>query len=504
MNCFIVDSCEYTYPDIENYATAAPSFVAKALRGSYATCRLVCVDAHGELSIDVSGAQCEVYEEIAIPVEANPGFDKGFMPHFPERIAPFSVYDCEKPCDGTIICKNKVTSVYLRFPVAHSFTAEIRVNGDVKIPVEITAMGAPVPETLQFLMGYAPELHPKYHNINFRSEEFRELDRKYLKLMRDTHLNRAYIRAPFAERTAEGDWKFHFEFFIRRAKQLFDMGFKVLHIDGVGFRRAWDLPDIVCRGMDSMSYECYVYLSKYLTELRRVLREQGWLDGRFTIGIADEPNRFNATTYRALSGMVRKFIPELKIYDAVSYVEVYGAIDIWVPRVDEYERYREHFDRFREDGDEMWHYVCLYPREDGYINRFMDIPLLATRYIFWGNYKYDLKGYLHWSVNNYQGELDPFKESCPVHVNAGSRSILPPGDDKLIYPGEGEPWMSARLEAQRESAEDYEMLCAVARSDKALADRICEDVFHSFHSVEFDPLKFRRARDELLEAYSEL
>lgn len=504
MKCFIVDSTEYIYPDVVNYATARDNFTDMALRGSFACCRLVCVDAIGELTVKIEGAECEIYEEIAIPVESNPGFDKGFMPHFPEKIAPFSVYDCEKPYKDKIICKNKVTSVYLRFPVENNLSAKIIVNSEIVIPVEITAVGKPTEETLQFLMGYEAWMHKQAHGVEFGTEEFREMDRKYLQMMRSAHLNRAYVREPRSRINEDGQWEFDFEFFIRRSKMLFDMGFKVIHINGVGFRRAWDLPDIVCRGMDSMSYECYVYLSKYLTALRNVLRENGWLDGQFTIGIADEPNRFNATTYRALSGMVRRFIPELKIYDAVSFVEVYGAIDIWAPRVDEYERYREHFDRFREDGDEMWHYVCLFPREDGYINRFMDIPLLATRYLFWGNYKYKLSGYLHWSVNNYQGGLDPFKESCPDHVNAGSHSVLPPGDDKLIYPGDSEPWMSARLEAHRESAEDFEMLTVVSKVNKALADEICEEVFHSYHDVEFDPLKFRAARNKLLTAYDKI
>lgn len=505
MKCFIVDSHEYIYPDIENYQTASDSFVTRAVRGSFATCRLVIVDAENEVKITVRGADCEIYEEIAIPVESNPGFDEGFMPHFPERIAPFLVYDCEKPSNGVISVKHKVSSVYLRFPVSEDINATVEVSGEISIPVEITACGKPLPETLQLLFNYAPFMHESAHGVKFGTEEFREIDRKYLKMMRDMHQNRAYIKAPWSRKNESGEWEFNFEYFIRRAKQLFDMGFEVLHIDGVGFRKAWDKPDIICRGMDCLSYECYEYLSKYLTALRNVLRENDWLDnGKFTIGIADEPNRFNATTYRALSGMVRRFIPEIKIYDAVSYVEVYGAIDIWAPRVDEYEKYKEHFDRFREDGDEMWHYVCLFPREGGYVNRFMDIPLLATRYQFWGNYKFDLSGYLHWSVNVYQDGLDPFKGSCPDHINAGSKSILPPGDDKLIYPGDGEPWMSVRLEAQRESAEDYEMLRAIAVKDKALADEICEEVFHNFHSFECDAIKFRNARNRLLEAYDKI
>lgn len=81
----------------------------------------------------------------------------------------------------------------------------------------------------------------------------------------------------------------------------------------------------------------------------------------------------------------------------------------------------------------------------------MDLPLLATRYLFWGNYKYDLKGYLHWASNHYQPGQDPFKQNCPIHHNADSVTTLPSGDTHLIYPGADGPWMSMRLEAQRKA-----------------------------------------------------
>ena len=65
------------------------------------------------------------------------------------------------------------------------------------------------------------------------------------------------------------------------------------------------------------------------------------------------------------------------------------------------------------------------------------------------------------------------------------------------------PWLSARSEAQRESAEEYEMLKALAKKDKARADSICAKVFRSFCDVEYDVAKFRAARRELLEELSE-
>ena len=62
--------------------------------------------------------------------------------------------------------------------------------------------------------------------------------------------------------------------------------------------------------------------------------------------------------------------------------------------------------------------------------------------------------------------------------------------------------MSIRLEAERESAEDYEMLKLLAETDREKADEICESVFHSFKDVEYDVEKFIEAKKALLKALS--
>ncbi len=502
----IIDSCQWTYPDIWDYPGEAKEYTGLALCGGYATFRVVIRD-FDSISMETDGFEANIYEEIAIPVEENPNFEEGFAPHFPERVAPFSVYDCLKPISDKLSRKNNVTSVYVAIKVRSSdIKGNLIIKSSdiaVKIPVSVSAMGKLPEETLKIAMGYSPEVLLPYHNVTFRSEEFKKIDEEYLKMLRHQHQNRYFLENVDMYRDKNGNWHFDFTSFNNRVKQLMELGFTGFQIHGLGFRRAWDAPDIIIRGMDALSFEAYVYISQYLTAMRENLRRNGWLDGDlFYIGIADEPNQFNALTYRAVAGMVRKYLPEIKIYEAVSYIPVYGAIDVLVPRADEFQKNVDKFRLFKDNGDEIWHYVCLYPRDGGYINRFMDIPLLATRYLYWANYKFDLSGYLHWTVNCYQGDLNPYEGSCPDHINAGSKSVLPAGDDKLIYPGEKGPLMSARLEAQRESAEEYEMLRIISLHDKDTSDRICESVFRSFTDVEFDPLKFRAARNELIREYA--
>ena len=174
-----------------------------------------------------------------------------------------------------------------------------------------------------------------------------------------------------------------------------------------------------------------------------------------------------------------------------------------MPLNSEYDKHRAEIESFRSNGAEIWHYVCCVPREYGYINRFMDYPLLSTRYLHWGNYKYDLTGYLHWAANHYQPGQDPFEQNCPEHRNTDNVCFLPAGDSHIIYPGTDGPWLSIRLEAQRESAEEYELLKKLATTNKPLADSICESVFRSFRDVEYDVGAFAAARRRLLAALSE-
>ena len=166
-----------------------------------------------------------------------------------------------------------------------------------------------------------------------------------------------------------------------------------------------------------------------------------------------------------------------------------------------YENHREDYEIYRKYGDEIWYYDCCSPRGNGYINRFMDSALLATRYHGWANYAYGLTGYLHWAANHYQPEQDPFVQSCPVHKNTDRIAKMPAGDTHIMYPGETGPWMSVRLENYRAGFEEYEMLCELAHSDKEMADSICEKVFHRFNDVEYDPNVFRSTRNELIRVF---
>lgn len=509
----VVSSAEFTYPDVWDYPSSAAEIDVFSARGSYATYQLLL----GELDSDKvsvsfdglpNGAAPEVYTLTPVMVERNHGISpEQYAPHYPERVAPYMLYDCLRPFDGTLDLTNGTGGLYVsvkidRDAIPGDYTATMTVDG-TKIPLKLKIYRATLPEeTMKMILGYSAGACAKYHGVDYGSDEYFALEEQYLAMLRRMHQNMMYTGGIRAVSVGENKWEFDFSAFVEQVKRYEKAGMKYFNAPSVGWRQSWSASTILVNGsIPAMSYEGYCYLTQYLPALRDVLRENGWLD-RFVMGVADEPNDANCTEFRALCGLIRKIVPEIRLIDAMSYGNLHGALDIWVPLNAEYDKHQKELESLRASGDEIWHYVCCGPREKGYINRFMDYPLLSTRYLHWGNYKYNLTGFLHWAANCYQPGQDPFTQNCPEHHNTDSVCFLPAGDTHIIYPGKGAPWMSIRLEAERESAEEYELLKTLSKTDPARADELCNTVFRSFKDVEYDVAKFTSVKKQLLEALS--
>ena len=516
-----VSSSEWTYPDITEYKTASQTLKCHAARGGWLTGQILLTEIEdmGGISCEptgaISGFDFELYEMVPIFVDKAPMEIEQQAPLYPNRRGPFYIYDCMKPLGADISAMDNVVALYISAHVPESFapgtyTGSLNISlgsNKTEIPVRFFVHEAILPkETLKFSTWYNPRCMAKYHNVDLGSDEYKRLDLLYHKMMRRMHMNTLRVDIGVGIRqVGENKYAFDFSKFEEYVKMGISQGFKYFKTPSIGGRKSWYESTIYLnRGeIPCLSYEGYAYLSQYLGEFDKLLKRNGWTD-MFYFSIADEPNEVNATEYRALCGMVRHLLPGIKLFDAMSHTPVYGSLDVYVPLNSEYEKHMEVFERLRGSGDELWHYVCCGPRGEGYINRFMDYPLLATRYLFWGNYKYNLTGYLHWAVNQYQPDQDPFTNNWPKHTNAGNSCILPPGDSHIIYPGEGEPWMSMRLEAHRESAEEYEILLAIAQKDKDAADKLCGKCFTGFNNVENDPAVFDEVRVEMLETLGRL
>jgi len=513
MKYTVVSSSEFTYPDIWEYDSASDKADLFGARGGFATCQILVGEmTDATLPVTVSGlpdgVETEVYTLRAVPVEANPGIkDENRGPHYPEREAPYWLYDCLRTYDGTVDLTDGVGGVYLALKLAKDATPGVYPLtlqvGEMTVPATLQVYAAVLPEeTLDIMQGFDSGAVAKWHGLEMGSPAYYEMEQKYLRCLRRMHQNIKRCGGVTFERVGENQFKFDFSGLRNQIERYRKAGFAKIKAPAIGRRKHHAESTIYLFGeIPAMSYEGYCFLTQYLPQLKALLEEYGVLDG-VTMSVADEPNANSATEFRALCGLIHRIAPEIKLADALSYGNIHGALDVWIPLNSEYDRHQEAWESFRAAGGELWHYVCCGPRSPGYINRFMDYPLLSTRYLHWGNYRHNLSGYLHWAVNCYQPGQNPFESNCPVHTNVGQTIVLPSGDSHIIYPGTDGPWISMRLEAERESAEEYELLRTLAEKDKALADDICQTVFRSFKDVEYDVRVFDANRRRLLEALS--
>ncbi len=552
MRYVVVDSAEFTYPDILAYPSASDKISLDTPRGTLATFQILLDGLQAEYRVEnwlpddiytddalrkqaklgflrTGGVEIrtdlpfavEWYALVPVTVEQNYGLAEADIkpPYFPVRTGPYRVYDCLRPFDGSVdvgVCDGReqesgIAGLFGAIvvpadakPGQYEASVTVKVKEQsVCVPVKMCVYKATVPEeTLTVVQSYAMDRVTRYHGVRYGSPEFYALDDAYVKALRRMRQNMVYVGGVKVTEVGKNQYEFDFSELESTMRRQLAQGIRYFNGPSIGRRQSWHTSTIlVGEDLPAMSYEAYLYLKQYLPALHDMLARNGWLD-RFVMGICDEPNAENCTEWRALAGLVRRIVPDIRLIDAVSYGNIHGTLDIWVPLNMEYDKHMAEIETFREDGSEIWHYVCCGPRSEEYVNRFMDYPLLSTRYLFWGNYKHNLSGYLHWATNTYQPGQDPFRQNCPSHTNADSTIFLPPGDTHLLYPGQHGPWLSARGEAQRQGLEECEMLKALAVLDKARADEICTKVFRSFCDVDYDVEKFRAVRRELLTALS--
>jgi hypothetical protein len=196
---------------------------------------------------------------------------------------------------------------------------------------------------------------------------------------------------------------------------------------------------------------------------------------------------------------VHEAAPRLRRIDAIESTDFAGDLEVWVPKLSHFDRWRDAYERHRE-GCELWYYICCHPFGNVYPNRFLDYPLARVRVLHWINFAADLAGYLHWGLNFW-----------PDDAFGPPPDRLPPGDTHAIYPGPDGPLDSIRWEIQRDSLEDYETLRLLVSKTAALKKRLggraawldprrrarelCRRVVPALTDTEIDPVKIVAARD---------
>ncbi|OME85251.1 hypothetical protein BK120_12100 [Paenibacillus sp. FSL A5-0031] len=528
MNWQIFDVNEWVYPDTELSNAGARSINLETARGTYIGCQILLegLPSNTEITWEYVSADSEfvkntsMYQLIDVQVNENTGPDYSTVPvgtpaDYVTRLAPFRVYDALKPVGEEFQARAEKDALYVCWKVdesanPHQHVGELRFHIDGNsyvVPVEIEVFKAKVAkeETLSITNWFSFGNIAKWHNLEKWSEPFWNMVYQYGEAMRRTRQTHFLVGMELVDikETGKGSYEFDFSRVETLIKMFLGLGFTRIEGGHIAGRRGWDDSFFVLNydtNIKATSPEGYTFISQYLSSWNKFLATNGWMS--LTVQhIADEPLEESAQDYRVLAGIVRKFMPGVPLIDAIIHTELEGALDIWVPTNRDYDRNKSAYERIQAGGDTLWFYTCWNPGGH-YMNRFLDIPLLKTRFLHWGNYLYKMDGYLHWGLNYYLEGQDPFELTNPMLAPIVHTKRVPAGDTHIVYPGTNGPWLSMRLESMRMGIEDYELLQQIAQADRKIADELVNSCMRSFTEANTDAAAFQQVHRRLLEAAS--
>lgn len=462
------------------------------------------------------------------PVDTTMVVPQGTAADYVTRLAPFDVFDAMEPMeDGAAeAAEGQMLGLYVRFPTddtaAGVYSGVLYLTGDdgseAAIPTEITVSSVRVPKerTLGIINWYSVENMATYHGVEPWSDAHWARIEEHGKLMCELHQTHIWMPPSIVDVKEEnGSYSFDFAKAERLIRLYLSLGMKYIEGAPLFYRKTWAhaefLVNVCGESVPVLSEEGYAYAQAYFTQWYAFLLKNGWY--QITVQhVGDEPSSHCGTDYRIISGMIRKWMPGIKIIEATELPDIDGAIDVWVPKSLDYTKRRDIYDRKRVLGDEFWFYTCCFPGGE-YLNRMLDMELIRTRYLHWANLLFDLKGYLHWGLNMYQhcpggvwtgachppkdsGAVAPVEESEQDNVN---NDTLPAGDTHIVYPLGKKVLRSVRSEMMRKGCEDYELLRLLKEKDAEATNEILSSCVRSFTDYTVDLDVFEKAYAALLE-----
>ncbi len=476
-----VDACEKVFSDaLPPSDVGAPQIVASAATNEYESAQLAVrssadVDAasasvsdlaqiDGDAKIPAKNARVRVVGTIPI------GHNTPLAEPIVTRKAPCDMPDVLYETQTFDLKANESKSLWITFYVPQDVPAGV-YEGELTlsvgeettaIPIKLEVFPFALPSERHLFMTnwWSPGNIANWHKLDRWTDPYWEILDHYFADMAEHRQN--VIFTPWsvspndlvlATLQSDGTWSFD----LSRLEKLLDLAHKngvderielshIGNIDRVNHVVRYEVATIYDeKTKEWRASSVDEWLEPCLKAICNLLRERGAFD-RAMIHIADEPYILDNESWREASERVHKIEPNLKRIDAIETINFTNRLEVWVPKLSHFDRWRSAFEQRRGQG-EFWYYICCHPFGVAYPNRFMDLPGARVRTLHWLNYSESLVGYLHWGYNYWRG--DPFG---PPTTDYG------PGDTHCVYPGDGGPLDSIRWELQRESVEDYEYL----------------------------------------------
>lgn len=384
------------------------------------------------------------------------------------RAAPARFPDClseERQCD---VANGALKAIYLTLRIpADAEPGEYRgsltvSSGDAAaaMPITLTVYPLTLPEQRHLLVveWLSTGQFKKFHGVESeQSDRYWQILRAYAKNMAEHRHNTFKISLSLIKTTVDVDGNYSLDFTsFDRFAQVFwetgrmdamETGFVAQHVPG-GWSNPIKLREFFTvyekAGGKARKVGGEEFLAKFLPAFVSHLRERKWLD-KTLFHICDEPANHNVTGWQQASDFVHRHAPELRRIDAIETPHCLDRLEVWVPKLDHLSTWQCAFEEAQRRGNEMWFYTVGIYQGGALMNKTVDVPLIDTRLMHWLNYRYDLKGYLHWGFNSWTS--DPW-EAPGLHR----------GDGWHVYPKRDGLLDSLRWEQMRDGLQDYECL----------------------------------------------
>lgn len=541
MNGYITTRQEFLFPDQPLGPMPGRLHAACAQNGRIGIqLALACDEPCADIQVCADGWNAELFQLIAVPVEYNTGngleqcgamvIRADVRPDYAIRKAPFSVYDCLRPMrDSRVPAKDGRCFAYLCLapkssirPGRHELKLLLRAGAECHACVLAFCVYPVSFDENRFKQSnwFSIAAMEQMHGITRGTPEFEAMVRAYARSMRRVHQKvfLLWMHEELCPRRTERPFRFDFEDMTPIVEIFFQEGFDTFETGGILCRgyKPDGSPDMYtndfkCSANPAVSVdsaEGYELLCSEMRAFSDFLSRHGWLD-RVLFHIIDEPDVHCKSEEDLLkrrmqfflaANIARRYLPGVRIAEAVKTTRFRGGVDIMIPITDSYQANKQEFDTSKAMGNELWTYVCCVPMGK-WLNRFLDQPLINGRLLFWGCAKNRISGYLHWGYNQFQGVPNPF-EATSARNWTGIGTNFPCGDAFIVYPGDGGPWLSMRLEAEREGAEEASLLSALLEKDPHAHDALIAQVFTRFDDYNNDPDAVNQAHETLLRLLS--
>jgi hypothetical protein len=401
----------------------------------------------------------------SIPIEQNtPKYRKTDL----IRAAPARFPDYLAEEKEVSVKKGGYKAVYLTIKIpenaeAGDYEGQVTIKTDeseMSLPLHLKVYPLTLPDqrhlmvTEWFTTGY----FKKFHDIDASdSQRFFEMLRVYAENMAEHRQNvfRVSMDLITCKQATDGSMKFDFSRFDKWADTFWQTGCMDLLETGFVARfgeGGWSSNEILLRDFRAQTEPAgkritvpgREFLPKFLPAFENHLREKGWLE-KTIFHIADEPSNHNVMDWREASEFIHQYSPALRRIDAIETTHCFDRLEIWVPKLDHLATWHDVFKGAQNQGYEMWFYTVGIFQNGSYPNKTVDVPLIESRILHWLNYRFGLKGYLHWGFNSWTDE--------PFTAPGKHR-----GDGWHVYPKKDGLINSLRWEQMRNGIQDYEYL----------------------------------------------